>query len=144
VEYLEQTNPAAVVLFLKYLVAISAWYFATIWISKVAICLFFRRLFPQRPVQIITMVLAIVLVCTSIVCVIVDLIACKPFSANWAPPPEQAIFCLDKEAFFVWSTLPNIVTDVVMLVLPLPIIWRLHTSTQMKGALTVTFLIGSM
>ncbi|KAK6859568.1 hypothetical protein PG995_003204 [Apiospora arundinis] len=143
VGYLEETNPEAVVVFFKYLVAISAWYLATVWISKMAICLLYLRLFPQKAVRIIVGAVGAVLVCTSIVCVIVNLAACRPFSTHWAPPPVQAVHCWNKEAIFIWSTLPNIITDVIVLVLPLPIVWRLHTSTHMKGALTVTFLIGS-
>ncbi|KAF3002247.1 hypothetical protein E8E14_006260 [Neopestalotiopsis sp. 37M] len=142
--YLEETNPEAVTLFFKYLVAVSAWYYVTIWISKVAICLLYRRLFPQKTVHVIVTITLGILISTSIACLIADLAACKPFSANWAPPAVQAVQCIDKETLFIWSTLPNIVTDVIMLVLPLPIVWRLHTSTQMKGALTITFLIGSM
>lgn len=143
VGYLEETNPEAVVVFFKYLVAISAWYLATVWISKMAICLLYLRLFPQKAVRVIVGAVGAVLVCTSIVCVIVNLAACRPFSTHWAPPPVQAVHCWNKEAIFIWSTLPNIITDVIVLVLPLPIVWRLHTSTHMKGALTVTFLIGS-
>ncbi|KAK6821155.1 hypothetical protein PG987_015555 [Apiospora arundinis] len=98
---------------------------------------------PQKAVRVIVGAVGAVLVCTSIVCVIVNLAACRPFSTHWAPPAVQAVHCWNKEAIFIWSTLPNIITDVIVLVLPLPIVWRLHTSTHMKGALTVTFLIGS-
>ncbi|KAK9779539.1 putative Integral membrane protein [Seiridium cardinale] len=142
--YLEETNPEAVTLFFKYLVAISAWYYATIWISKLAICLLYLRLFPQKTVRVIMTFTAGVLISTSVASIIADLAACTPFSATWGPPEVQATHCINKEALFIWSTLPNIVTDVIMLVLPMPIVWRLHTSTQMKGALTVTFLIGGV
>ncbi|KAK8104508.1 uncharacterized protein PG998_011541 [Apiospora kogelbergensis] len=141
--YLEETNPEAVTIFFKYLVAISSWYYATIWLSKIAILLLYRRLFPQQSVHIIIYVTAAVLLATSIASLTTDLAACRPFSAQWAAPAVQKVHCLDKEAIFIWSTLPNIVTDLVMLILPLPIVWKLHTSTHMKGALTVTFVIGS-
>ena len=42
-----------------------------------------------------------------------------------------------------WSV-PNIVTDVVMLILPMPVIWRLKISRAQKAGLTVTFLLGSV
>lgn len=130
--------------FFKYLVALSAWYYVTISIAKLAICVVYHRLFPQRQVHILIYILAGVMISTAIASFIADLAACRPFSANWGPPDVQAAHCIDKEALFIWSTFPNIVTDAVMLVLPLPIIWRLHTSMQLKIALTVTFVIGSM
>lgn len=142
--YVEETNPAAVTAFFKYLVALSAWYYVTISIAKLAICVVYHRLFPQRQVHIFIYILAGVMISTAIASFIADLAACKPFSANWGSPDVQATHCIDKEALFIWSTFPNIVTDACMLVLPLPIIWRLHTSIQLKAALTVTFVIGSM
>lgn len=49
-----------------------------------------------------------------------------------------------KEAFVRWSTLPNILTDVIMLILPLPSIWNLQLRTPLKIGLTITFLTGSL
>lgn len=51
--YLEETNPELVIIVLKYLVAISTSYLATIWPSKLAICFSYRRLFPQRIVSVV-------------------------------------------------------------------------------------------
>lgn len=144
VGYLEETSPEHVELFFKYLIVFSAWYYLTISISKIAICVMYRRLFPQRAVFIIICITIAILISTATVSFTMDLAACQPFSANWGPPEVQAVQCINKEALFIWSTFPNIVTDVVMLVLPLPIIWKLHTSTQLKVALTATFMVGSM
>ncbi|KAL7625377.1 hypothetical protein AAE478_004594 [Parahypoxylon ruwenzoriense] len=143
-KYLEETNPGAVTIFFKYLVAFSVWYHVTIGLSKLAICVMYRRLFPQRSVLIVLYITAGILISTSIASLIADLAACRPFSANWAPLEVWATHCISKQALFVWSTLPNILTDVVLLILPLPIIWRLHASIQLKVPLTVTFVIGGM
>ncbi|KAI0020290.1 hypothetical protein F4780DRAFT_742769 [Xylariomycetidae sp. FL0641] len=142
VTYLEETQPALVEAFFKYLIAVSAWYYVTISIPKLAILVVYRRLFPQRSVFVTLCAVAGVLICTSIASLVADLAACVPFSANWAPPDVQAVKCIDKEALFIWSTFPNIVTDVIMLALPVPIVWKLHTSNRVKAALSVTFVIG--
>ncbi|KAI1500660.1 hypothetical protein F5X99DRAFT_232076 [Biscogniauxia marginata] len=144
VGYLEETNPSAVTLFFKYLVAISAWYYVTISIPKLAICVLYQRLFPKQSIFIVLCITAGIMICTSIASLIADLAACNPFSANWAPPQVQAVKCINKEALFIWSTFPNILTNVVILVMPLPVIWKLHASVQFKVALTMTFLIGSL
>jgi hypothetical protein len=104
----------------------------------------YRRLFPQRPVQIIMAVTAAILVGTAIGAFLADIFACRPFDTHWADLKVQHAHCFDKEPLFVWSNFPNIVTDVVMLILPLPIVWKLHTPFRLKVALTCTFLVGSM
>ncbi|KAI0835423.1 hypothetical protein F5Y06DRAFT_134740 [Hypoxylon sp. FL0890] len=144
VGYLAETNPGAITLLYKYMFALCVWYCATIGLSKLAICIMYRRLFPQRSVFIVLCVTAGILVGTPIATIIAGFAACRPFSANWAPPDVQAAQCIDKEELFVWSTFPHIVTDVILLILPLPIIWGLRIKTKLKAALTVIFLIGSL
>ena len=142
--YLEKNNPEAVVNLFKYLVAIPVWYHATVSLAKFAICLLYRRLFPQRSIHIALYVTMGIMVATAVGSIIADFLACRPFSDNWAPLPVQAVHCVDKEALYVWSTLPNIITDVALLVLPIPVIWHLHVSSRLKMALAVTFFFGSM
>jgi hypothetical protein len=45
---------------------------------------------------------------------------------------------------FRYGSIPNLVTDVVVLILPLPLVWGLHVSSKEKIGLLVTFLLGSM
>jgi hypothetical protein len=45
---------------------------------------------------------------------------------------------------YTWFSIPNLVTDVAMLALPLPAIWTLKMSRGQKVGLTLTFLTGSM
>ncbi|KAK4035086.1 hypothetical protein C8A01DRAFT_48650 [Parachaetomium inaequale] len=144
VEYVQETNPAAITRFFQFLVFWSAWYLVTFPFPKLAICLMYRRLFPQRSVQIIMAVTAAILIGTAIGAFFADIFACRPFDTHWAHLEVQHAHCFDKEPLFVWSNFPNIVTDVVMLILPLPIVWKLHTPFRLKVALTGTFLVGSM
>ncbi|KAI0173509.1 putative alpha-xylosidase [Hypoxylon sp. FL1284] len=144
IEYLEQTNPEIITTFFKYLVALSVWYFATNTITKLAICKLYRVLFPGRRVFIVLCITAIVLVATPVATVTVLLAACRPFSAKWGSAETQATHCLNKEAVFVWGALPNIVTDVVLLAIPIPIIWKLNATARLKIALFFTFAIGSV
>ncbi|KAI1748687.1 hypothetical protein F4782DRAFT_534127 [Xylaria castorea] len=144
VDYLAETNPEKITLFFKYLVAISVWYFATITITKLAVCKLYRTLFPQKTVFIILCITVFILIATPIATTTALLAGCRPFSANWGSAEVQATQCLNKEAVFVWGTIPNIVTDLVLLALPLPIVWRLHATTKLKIALSITFVVGSL
>ncbi|KAI1736252.1 hypothetical protein F4680DRAFT_262349 [Xylaria scruposa] len=143
-DYLEETQPEKITIFLKYLVAESIWYLATIWIAKLSICILYRRLFPGRWIYVVLCIVVFIMIGTSIGTVITLFVACRPFSANWGPPEVQQTHCIDKEPLFVWGTLPNVITDAVLLVIPLPVVWKLHMATNLKLALTGTFLIGGI
>jgi len=144
VDYLLDTNPVLVTNFLKYLVAISTWYASTESLAKLAICLLYKQLFPQRAIHILVNITIAVLIAASVAGGLADLFGCTPFSAHWGTPAEQAAHCIDTEALFVWGSFPNIVTDIVLLVIPIPVVLRLQASTGLKVGLMITFLFGSM
>jgi hypothetical protein len=142
-KYLEEHSPEKPELWGKYLLTTAILYSITVSIPKLAVLALYRRLFPMRKVQILVYILAGILVCGSIANTITSLAACKPFKANWKPKTPGAK-CIDKESFYTWTSVPNIVTDVIMLVLPLPIVWNLHNTKRIKLGLTFTFLVGSL
>ncbi|KAI1357673.1 hypothetical protein F5Y08DRAFT_323759 [Xylaria arbuscula] len=144
VEYLLETNPQLVTNFLKYLVAISTWYATTESLAKLAICLLYKKLFPQRSIHILVNITIAVLIAASIAGGLADLFGCTPFEAHWGTLEEQARYCIDTEALFVWGSFPNIVTDVVMLLIPIPVVAKLQASPGLKFGLVVTFLFGSI
>lgn len=144
VEFLLETNPEAITTFFKYLVAMSTWYASTESLAKLAVCLLYKRVFPQKPVIVIINITMAILIGASVGGGLADLFGCTPFSAHWGTTEEQAAYCINTEALFVWGSFPNIVTDVVMLTLPMPIVWKLHTSKALRLALVTTFLFGNM
>lgn len=127
----------------KYLVAISILYFGSVNIPKIAILALYHRLFPNKKIRLVVWIIFGVLVGLTISTVITGLVSCRPFEANWNPELPGAR-CINKEAFFRYGSIPNILTDIVMLILPVKIVWNLHTSTRLKIGLTVTFLVGSL
>ena len=143
VPYLAATNPPIVFLWGKYLVAISVLYFGSVNIPKVAILALYHRLFPNRNIRIAVWIIFGVLVSLTVSTVITGLASCRPFAANWDPELPGAR-CIDKEAFFRYGSIPNILTDIAMLILPMRIVWDLHTTTRLKIGLTATFTVGSL
>lgn len=141
--YLEATSPEKVVVWGKYLVTLSVLYFFGVNIPKLAILALYHRLFPNKTIRIAVYILTAVLIGLTISNVVADLAACQPFEANWDVTLPGA-HCFNKEAFFIWGSIPNIITDVVMLFLPMPVIWKLHTSKRLKIGLSVTFAVGSL
>jgi len=143
IQYLLQTDPTKVTIWGKYLVAISTLYFGSVNIPKLAILALYRRLFPKKNIRVVIHVLIGVLVALTVSTIVTVSVACRPYAANWHPTMPGAV-CINKEAFFIWGSIPNIVTDIVMLIVPIRVVWNLHTTTRLKIGLTATFAIGSL
>jgi hypothetical protein len=146
-------------------------YFATITCVKLSILAFYWRSFKVRSsVKIPIYVLAVIVVMWAIAVVsiqpkmrinfashlltgplqiLVTIFQCQPTSAWWnrfnpTHPlrPDQYKCTVDSVKFFYGNAIPTIVTDILMLALPLPYITRLQLPKGQKWALTGIFLVG--
>ncbi|KAF2877639.1 hypothetical protein BDV95DRAFT_154064 [Massariosphaeria phaeospora] len=142
VPFVEESDPSKLRDWGKYLLAIITLYAVNVNLPKLAILVLYKRLFPIRSTHIIIYLIAGILVGGSIANVATALAACQPFEANYNPTVPGAK-CINKDAFFIWASVPNMITDLVMLILPLPIVWGLHNTKWVKIGLTLTFLVGS-
>ncbi|KAJ8061070.1 hypothetical protein OCU04_010147 [Sclerotinia nivalis] len=141
--YLEYTAPWKVRRWGKDLFAGTIIYLLCATAPKYAILILYKRLFIINKVRVCVYVLMATLVVYTIVMIAVALAACRPFAANFDPTIPGSK-CINKEDLYRWGPIVNIITDVAMLMLPMPIIWNLHTTTRLKLGLTLTFLTGSL
>ncbi|KAI9041022.1 uncharacterized protein KD926_007438 [Aspergillus affinis] len=68
---------------------------------------------------------------------------CWPIAYLW----DKSIaggHCINIPAFYRWGTLPNILIDLQMLILPQPVVWSLQIPKQVKFGLAATLLTGSI
>ena len=65
---------------------------------------------------------------------------CRPLSMNWDPTPNGT--CGDRNAMFVVAGASNMVTDIMVMLLPIPTIWKLHMATSRKLGIMVMFSLG--
>lgn len=66
---------------------------------------------------------------------------CTPFRKNWQP--WLAGSCINLHATFLAISVPSILTDIAILALPLPHVWKLQTNKTQKVSLSIIFLLGS-
>lgn len=66
---------------------------------------------------------------------------CTPVSAFWDKGIEGAK-CMPTLNIQLGSVVPSVVLDLIALIMPLPIIWKLHLSMQRKVMLLGTFVLG--
>ncbi|KAG9829093.1 hypothetical protein KCU63_g15154, partial [Aureobasidium melanogenum] len=53
-------------------------------------------------------------------------------------------YCIDTETFYITNAALNVVSDLMILVLPAPIVWSLNTDVRKKVILTGLFSMGSV
>lgn len=140
---LEATDPKKVVNWAKFLIAVEWIYLAAVTLPKLSILSMYLRIFTTKLYRRSVYVLGVILIMTFVVGGLTGSLGCQPLAFFWDPTIPGG-HCIDINAFFRWISLPNILTDVAMLVLPQPLIWTLKITRNQKIGLTLTFLTGSV
>ena len=72
-----------------------------------------------------------------------SIFTCSPVQYQWDKTIPGG-YCLQQEKFFLGNALPNIVTDALVVILPMPIIWRLQMAMRRKILLTMLFALSTL
>ncbi|KAF2802068.1 uncharacterized protein BDZ99DRAFT_469119 [Mytilinidion resinicola] len=123
---------------LKWLFVEEVFYYFTHWVIKQAFLLFYLRL-SQRPnfqkMVWITMGLNTAFL---IINWLLAFLQCTPFDAIFHPENHPEAHCMNSLVLLIIPSILNIITDVIILVLPIPTVWQLQMSTRRKvGVLAV-------
>ncbi len=68
---------------------------------------------------------------------------CSPVSALWNSDTTDR-HCIDPQKWLIGTNVPHIIIDFSILLLPMPLIWRLKLSTGRKISLSGVFLVGAL
>jgi hypothetical protein len=118
-------------------------YLAAVIFPKLAILAIYLRIFSKKSYRIACYVVAGILIGNWLGTAIAGFFMCIPFNFLWDRTSPEG-HCFDNNSYFRWVSLANIITDVVMLILPLPVIWKIQTTTNTKIGRTITFVSGSL
>ena len=70
----------------------------------------------------------------------VALFTCTPIRKSWnSRVPGH---CLDRQANFLGAAIPNVLTDLIILILPVPMLWHVQTTLRRKISLFGIFAAG--
>lgn len=117
-------------------------YYCCIALIKFSILFFYRRLFPVSKLRIATSALLGTIAALWITAAFLSVLPCHPVSYNW-DRTQQGGHCTGNPGdFTIGVSVPNIVTDVLILLLPLPVIWQLKMQPQKRVALCGIFSLG--
>ncbi|KAH8651145.1 hypothetical protein BX600DRAFT_441586 [Xylariales sp. PMI_506] len=70
------------------------------------------------------------------------ILVCIPVSAIWIPSEPASCTTLSLQERILMSSIGNVITDVIILALPIPVIWGLRLSKVQKWALVGLFSLG--
>lgn len=116
-------------------------YTISISLIKVSLLLMYIRIFPVKRVLVGAYILMAISISWAISLIIVALAQCLPMDKLWKPWIEGR--CIDIKATFLAIAIPNIITDIAILALPIPLLWGLQTTRVRKISLSIIFLLGS-
>jgi hypothetical protein len=117
-------------------------YAATLWILKNTILEFFRRLTDvtwERSYQTTLVAIRWVLIITFGAVIISDLAECQPFTHYWQVIPDPGGQCRQGYVQLLTTGICNIITDLLLVFFPIPIILRSNMKTKRKLQLTLLF-----
>lgn len=136
-------DPPELVRFFKYEFAIAILSPAAATLPRLAIVALYLRIFKVSQYRIAAYSVAGLMILAWVGLNITHLAMCTPVQFNWNKNIPGG-HCINQEAFFRWSSLPNMVEDLALLVMPIPVVWRLQMSTITKIGVIFTFALGSM
>lgn len=141
--FVEQTQPQMLIFFEKAIPPLAiSWVLASTF-PKLAVLQLYVKVFAiKREARITCYVTGLILIGNCVGTIIAALCVCIPLNALWDPSISGQ--CININQFYRWARLANVLSDVVVLALPIPHILSLHATKKTKLGLMITFLFGGM
>lgn len=105
--------------------------------------LFYLRIFTTRKFQILVYIIGSLVLALGVSVLLENFLQCRPFPYIWdrGIPGGTCIHPVD--AYRVFAPV-NVLTGVLILVIPIPAVWNLHVPKAHKVAVTGVFLLGGL
>ncbi|KAL8711335.1 MAG: hypothetical protein Q9220_004232 [cf. Caloplaca sp. 1 TL-2023] len=110
--------------------------------TKISILLFYVHLFPTKAFRVAAYSMIFIVSAWGIQQILASLFLCHPISFNWDGSIQGR--CGNVAANCLAGAGINTLTDIIILILPMPIIWRLHVPLRQKFILSFIFGFGSL
>lgn len=122
-------------------VGIQTLYFLNAALTKTSLLLLYFRIFGVvKKFRHALWISAFIIVGYWIATTILAFLGCTPFAYNWNKKIEGR--CVHLVDFFRWNGICNLLIDFLVLLLPLPMVWRLNVARRAKLELSGIFLLG--
>ncbi|MCJ1280168.1 hypothetical protein MMC21_007995 [Puttea exsequens] len=126
--------------FAQSVLAVEVFYTPAISSVKISTLLLFNRIFPIRRFRILLWSVGIFIVTYSAIQVLATIFQCRPIRAAWDTTVKAQ--CIQINLLFMIMAGMNVLTDIILLIAPLPTLWSLQMPRAMKYQLMGIFCIG--
>ena len=108
---------------------------------RIAVLHFYMTIFrSSRAFLTVAYTLFVLVVAFGVGIVVSDVLTCRPLAKYWNP--LRSGVCENSRASLVALSSCNIIADVLIVLLPLPMVWRLQITTRRKIELSIIFALG--
>ena len=122
--------------------AAEALYSIAIGTVKISTCLLFLRLIPRRGFQLFLISLATFIGLYCFITIMITVFQCRPVAGAWDPTVIST--CINISLAWEIMGAFNVLTDVALLLAPLPHLWGLHVPLRQKVQVIGIFCIGGL
>ncbi|KAI1081868.1 hypothetical protein F5B20DRAFT_578648 [Whalleya microplaca] len=127
--------------FQQTLLARQVLYAIDIGLVKFSICVLLMRIFVNRGFRLAAICIMVLSGLWMVSTVLVGLLMCRPIQANWDPEIPGAI-CGKPGIAYMFIAVVNVFLEICLLILPIPMLWKLQLARRDKFGLTCVFASG--
>ncbi|KAL8671650.1 MAG: hypothetical protein Q9168_003856 [Polycauliona sp. 1 TL-2023] len=135
-----------VIRYIKVMYAYQMFWAVAMAFIKVSILLFYRRVFPSTATSRTWGICNYALMFASVAFCLISLFgsafACTPVSFIWDRTIQDG-HCINLIGLARFTCITGVLTDILILTLPMPIVWNMHMKRSKKVAVSGVFLLGS-
>ena len=114
---------------------------------KLSVLMLYSRLFTtrQRPLRFAIYGIGIYVIAWAIYTFFVVLFQCHPIHYSWDLPRGLIQGeCINLVGGFIGTGVTNTISDIAIMILPMPIVWRLQIPRRQKIIISGIFLLGTL
>ncbi|KAI9681320.1 MAG: hypothetical protein M1817_002603 [Caeruleum heppii] len=117
-------------------------YTIAILFAKLSVLCFYLRISPQQSFRIAVFTMMAIVIGAYVPTSFISILSCNPAAQTWDLTVTGGK-CINKPVFYIATASINVATDVLMLLLPWPMVWNLQMPRRQKIGLVFIFLTGS-
>jgi hypothetical protein len=111
-------------------------------LTKLSLLVLFHRIFVTPTFRNATKIIGMIVVLWWVGTILADSLICIPIEHNWNP--EIPAHCGNKQLLAIIPPIPWIATDLALLLMPMPMVYKLHLPGLQRVGLAALFLLGGL
>ncbi|OHE97032.1 CFEM domain-containing protein [Colletotrichum orchidophilum] len=137
-------QPDELTLGLKLFFVDESFYLACLGLTKISVLFFYLRIFPNKSFRWATYATMAYIIISTTVVLLMQIFQCIPFEYNWLGWKGDfgPYHCLNINTLAFVAAGLSISHDMIILLLPLPLLWHLNTSRRTKMGIFFMFSLG--